>query len=624
MVAALELGDKAWARSNPEATFKYRDQSRMQYLARRQQHVVAKRWAPHEVRLAMQAKLEHNLQMAKRGFQLRDVTNSGFLGRAEIRKMIAWFNIEMTDEDFEEWWATVDIADRGSVDAQQFFSQFSSHHVSLATSLGASRVDNRRIYKMPAPRLTPQQVCKTVADRLATNFAQVQKAFLRLDKDYDGLVDEDEMQSLLTKLNISLVAADFDAFWAEATQGCANANGAAALDYKRFCESVGGGLTQMQPQGDMARGGSAGSKYDRHMNEIMKSMSTRSALQQSVQSSTRTADYNSDAHGNELYGPSLAADGHMGAFVGSSLSGVHERQRAQGRMPRHKFSTATEAVKLLRQKFVGGAGGFRKYFRTLDGQDTARIPRAALRTMLKRFLINLGDDSFDELCSILRFGSDITFDEFRAALGGDGSRPGPAPNIEWGVSTISNDRALKLGFFDVKDPLCLHHDAAAPAAHLAAAQPAPDAPLPVVSPVARAPSPTSVDESPADAASADAAPADAAPAADGATWASASAKPPAAARPTSARVYVPQGTGRTVRPSTAAPQTALRRPPRTAQTQSGAPSPLASAPYRPHRSGAFSSPVLASMRVAQSKVSQRALQLRAASAVVRKSEPSRG
>ena len=89
---------------------------------------------------AMAHRLAQNRKMARRAFRFRDMDNTGPLGPEEVRKMVASFMIEMTDEDFKVWWATVDADGSGEV-------RRSAAHVSLLSgvALGGSVREREKI-----------------------------------------------------------------------------------------------------------------------------------------------------------------------------------------------------------------------------------------------------------------------------------------------------------------------------------------------------------------------------------------------------------------------------------------------------------------------------------------------
>ncbi|KAJ8602564.1 hypothetical protein CTAYLR_008755 [Chrysophaeum taylorii] len=428
------------AKADPGGVFKFRDEHRMRYLARRLKNeslAEAQRWPPETILRMLKKKLDESFQDTRRAFRAIDKNNSGTLCRGELRQVLQEFNVSPTDEDFERMWGSLDADKNGNVSMREFKLKIGelrgdwgpAFEGAVKTSTSLHMPDNLLLLKrdhIKPPglgRVTSEQVRATLRHRLATTTTKAMDVFRPFDADNDGSLTFEELRRCLAaKLGIELDDADFDAF--AAREAC----GAKVVDYAALVRGLGSSIGSL----DYTR---SADKYRERMEALV-------------------VEHHGDAAKKHLAGfwPQMQHCGHMGAFIGSSLSNACEKLQRAKEVPATHHVNAREAAAMLRAKLAATPSLLAKWFRRTDEGENA-ITLDTFVAMLRSLMIHLAPGELPKLLTASGLEAPVALDKFVVAFGTDVANRFSCPGIDWGVATVSNKAALDLGYTDVEDKL---------------------------------------------------------------------------------------------------------------------------------------------------------------------------
>lgn len=438
----------ARALADPNGEFRFRDEHRVRFLAKRLKHTAvstAQHWSPETILQMLKARLDESRQSALRAFRKLSLHGSGSLSREELRGILQTVNVVPQDEDFEALWEDLDQGKSGRVSTAEFLAKLTQlqgdcrHEVggAVGTSTSLDIPDNLAMLKrtrIKAPelgRFNPAQVRTHLRHRLSVaSFSRPADLFGPYDCDGDGKLTSDEFRLCLANtFGLELRDADFIDFandLPEAVQSCG------LVDYVHFLDSLGNASLGTF---DYTRGA------DRYREHVEKSVLRRDA-------------------GARRCWPQMQQCGHMGAFVGNIASCVADRiKREHMQQAVIRYVTAKQAAAIIRAKLATAPKSVYKWFRHAELERSHRASLAELSAMFDHLGIFVSNADFDKLVAMMTLGSDgtVSYHDFVRVFGADDLNSNAYPGIDWGVSTVSNKKALDLGLTLVADKYSPHN-----------------------------------------------------------------------------------------------------------------------------------------------------------------------
>lgn len=438
-MAGVRMSSTARAMANPRGEFRIRDEQRMRFLAKRlkQEARLSQRWSPDKILRMLKQRLSESYPDTRRAFRAVDKNNTGTLCRDELRQALDLFNVSPRQEDFDELWDSLDADKSGTISMLEFSTvigelqgkwgpAFQANDNDASTSL--TMPDNLALLKeahMKVPelgRITPAQVINEMRHRMI-RFSRVDDIFRPFDSDDDGLLTEDELrQCLLEKFCIECRDDDFAKFVVELTGG--QHSTPTKIDYGRLIDTLGKKSTGSF---DYTRGADA---YRDHVESLYQPFKSNPW-------------------------PEMRQCGHMGAFVGSLATTMAERRKHENQMvPKVHYVSAREAAVMLREKFAASPNRVYKIFRHAEKHMNNAATRRDLQALLVDLTVFVTPLDFERLLAMVgtrpRDGC-VRFSDFFRVFGQDVINKTPCKGIDWGVSTVSNEDALNLGFAEVED-----------------------------------------------------------------------------------------------------------------------------------------------------------------------------
>ena len=138
------------------------------------------------------------------------------LTKREFRHVLLTFNIDMSDADFETFFATLDRDGSGVVDYGEFVRAYGGAPESgLQTTFSTDTRGQRaranadaaraaaRAHTQAAVRWDVRAVTEALGERLRAQTSKVTRAFLDADTDRSGAIDHDEFRAMLRKVSTS-------------------------------------------------------------------------------------------------------------------------------------------------------------------------------------------------------------------------------------------------------------------------------------------------------------------------------------------------------------------------------------------------------------------------------------
>ena len=145
-----------------------------------------------------ETKLFSKSSNARKIFRLFDEDKSGTLTYAEYREALEFFNITMSDENFNIMIAEVDTNKDGMVSYNEFLAKY-GHCIA---GHGYTGLDLGHSYKFeppctPPPDVGPHRFLQVLKDKLLTRPQIVRNAFLRADVQREGALSDADLLSLI-------------------------------------------------------------------------------------------------------------------------------------------------------------------------------------------------------------------------------------------------------------------------------------------------------------------------------------------------------------------------------------------------------------------------------------------
>lgn len=432
----------ARALADPSGEFRFRDEQRVRFLAKRLKHKgvsTAQQWSAETILKMLKARLDESRQSRRRAFRKLQLYGSDSLSRGELRDILHTFNVVPQDEDFEALWEYLDQGNSGHVSTAEVLAKLTQlpgdcrYDVGAAvgTSTSLDIPDNLAMLKrtrIKAPelgRFNPAQVRTHLRHRLAVaNCSRPADMFGSYDGDRDGKLTVDELRLCLANaFGLELRDADFFDFADDLPEAVQSSG---LVDYARFLDTLGNSSVGAF---DYTRGA------DRYRDHVEKSV------------------LRSDA-GSRRCWPQMQQCGHMGAFVGNIASCIADRIKHEHmKQPVMHYVTAKQAAAIIRAKLATAPKSVYKWFHHAELERSHRANLAELSAMFDHLGIFVSDADFDNLVATLTLGSDgtVSYNDFVRVFGADDANRSAYPGIDWGVSTVSNKKALDLGFTLVAD-----------------------------------------------------------------------------------------------------------------------------------------------------------------------------
>uniref|UniRef100_A0A7M5V2B7 EF-hand domain-containing protein n=2 Tax=Clytia hemisphaerica TaxID=252671 RepID=A0A7M5V2B7_9CNID len=332
------------------------------------QPIVGSELPEEEIFKKFKQKICENSELMFKTFKYADKSNNNSLSRTQFMNLVNTYIIPITREQMEKLFTYLGLPAFGSrINYMEFLNKFEDvedfkkGHPWLFTKYTFN--DSR-----PMNNVTAEKAFKMLAEKATDQWLSLAAAYRNFNRDFNGLIDEEELHGILKRFNIPIEGEEFQKLWK-----MFDTDGDGNIDNQEFLNKLG---TELAP-GDHA------------------GLSTKIAK-----------------------GNTIALQMQQ-AYQRERVAAMLRNQKMSG-----KFITAEQLKRRLRDKFRDGFESFKKAFRNIDKNMDGSVSKDEFVQVLNYFHYYIDEEELQKLMESvgLNLTNSISYTEFFEVFGSGGKR----------------------------------------------------------------------------------------------------------------------------------------------------------------------------------------------------------